>query len=296
MSDNTQHNPALGAARERRRKERHRALPLLPEVRYFDPRRIEVRAAEGDGPDARHVQLEGDPMMWGTEYRVIDRWGEFDERCHAGCVTALLDRGVDCRLLLNHDGLPMARTASGTMELWDTPKSLRFKATLDRQQQLANDFFIAVSRRDLNQMSVGMVVGDDVWGEEGGRETRDIYVLADLLDVSGVTYPASPTTSLEVAQRMAMQRPVESRARLRRLIRDIGEGKKVSRDQMAVLRSLVADPGAVAPRSESRPSSSARSRLSSTQLRRLEVRRQVRALDRQIGDDVRDRIKAVIGR
>jgi hypothetical protein len=45
----TKTNQALVAGRERRRKERRRAIALLPEVRYFDPKRLELRAIDGDG-------------------------------------------------------------------------------------------------------------------------------------------------------------------------------------------------------------------------------------------------------
>lgn len=237
-------NAALSAGRDRRRKERHRSIALLPEVRYFDPSRVEIRAEDGnDG----HFLLSGSPIMYGTEYRVVDPWGEFEERIHVGSVTDILARGVDCRLLLNHEGLPMARTTSGTLNLWDTPEAMRFKANLDARQQLANDFYIAIQRRDLDQMSVGMIVGADEWGTEGSKETRDIYALSDLLDVSGVTYPASPTTSIAVAQRMAMQAPVESRARLRRLVANVTAGQRLEKADIAALRSMLTtdvDPGA----------------------------------------------------
>lgn len=240
-------NPALTAARERRRKERHRAIALLPDVRYFDLKeRVEVRTMN----DAGEFRVEGSPIMYGAEYRVADPWGTFVERIHYGSATDILARGIDCRLLLNHDGLPMARTARGdhpgTMNVWDTDPSLRFGADLEARQQLANDFYYAVKRGDLDQMSVGMVVGRDEWGEEGDEETRDIFALSDLLDVSGVTYPASPTTSIAVAYRMAMQAPVQTQARMRRLVASATAGQRLKKDDIEVLRSMLLpdlDPG-----------------------------------------------------
>ena len=59
-------------------------------------------------------------------------------------------------------------------------------------------------------------------------ENRTIHTIEDLLDVSAVTYPASPTTSIEIAQRMAALIPIESGARLRKLYTDNRAGKKMS--------------------------------------------------------------------
>lgn len=232
-------NAALTAPRERRRKERRRAISLLPEVRYFDPSRVEVRTMDSDG----NFELSGQPIMYGAEYRVVDPWGEFVERIHFGSLTDPLTRGVDTRLLFNHGGMPMARTARpdhpGTMKVWDTPESLRFKAELEARMQLANDFYYAIRRGDIDQMSVGMIVGDDDWGFEGSTETRDIFGIVDLPDISGVTYPCSPTTSIEVAQRMALEVPVESRARLRRVYADLRAGRSVTPERAEGLRVLL---------------------------------------------------------
>ncbi len=200
--------------RSRRRKgSRHRAVPLGREVRHWPVGDLEIRKEKDTG----ELTIEGAPIVYGKPYVVRDHLGEFEERMHPGCATQLLKRGVDCRLLLNHEGMPMARTTSGTLDLWDTPSEMRMKAKLDARQQLATDFAIAIERRDISQMSVGMVVGNDKWGQSGGTETRDVYALKDLLDVSGVTYPCSPTTNIEMALRAALEVPVESRARLRNL-------------------------------------------------------------------------------
>jgi len=227
-------NPALTKAAERR-KERHRATPLGREVRFFAPTQVEVRASQ-DGPE---IVIEGAAVVYGAAYRVVDFFGEFRETIHAGAATNIVD-GVDCRLLFNHDGLPMARTTSGTMSLIDTPNELRFRASLDARQQLANDFAIAIERGDLSQMSIGMVVNRDKWGNDGGMETRDIYGLADLPDVSGVTYPCSPTTHIEVARRMVMAAPLESRARLRQMEVQLRAGKVLSAGSQSKLVAALA--------------------------------------------------------
>lgn len=233
------HTPLSGESEtrtdRRKRGPRPRAVPLLPEVRFFAPTQVEVRSADDD---ESQILITGAAIVYGAAYRVVDMFGEFRETIHAGSASDLIDRGVDCRLLLNHgsgDGLPMARTISGTMELVDDPDALRFVARLDPRQGVARDFAIAIERGDLNQMSVGMVVGNDDWRMDGGMETRDIYALSDLLDISGVTYPCSPTTHIEIAKRMAFAMPLESRARLRRMEVELRAGKVLSADSQSKL-------------------------------------------------------------
>ena len=208
----------------RRRKPRHRSVPLMPEVRHWSIQgRLEVRDGDREG---NIVEVVGEPIVYHEPYAVRDAFGEFQETMHPGVAADALGRGADVRFLLNHDGLPMARTLSGTLTFEDTPTALRSIARLDIRQQLANDFLIAVERGDLNQMSVGFVTGLDEWNES--MDERSIYRFAEFLDVSGVTYPASPTTSLKIAQRMALEIPVESRARARKLYADLRAGKVLS--------------------------------------------------------------------
>ena len=219
-------NRALTAAGERRRKERHRAVALAREYRYRQVSDMEVRREAKADTDV--IVLRGSAIVYNKPYTVADMFGEFEERMHAGCVTDILDRGVDCRFLHNHGGMALARTTSGTLELIDTPTSLDVVVRMDARMQLANDLAIAVERGDENQMSVGMVVGQDEWGENGRMETRDVLKLNDLLDVSQVTYPCSPTTHLEVAHRMMLAMPHSESVRLRNIEAELRAGKVMS--------------------------------------------------------------------
>lgn len=239
-------DPDTSANQPSVRKDRHRAVPLDREFRAFTRagagqvlRPLEIRAKA----DSKSVmEVEGEPIVYDTWYGVRDMFGEFKERIMPGSVTDIIDT-CDCRLLLNHDGLALARNTSGTMELSDSDSGLKFKADLDMRQQLANDFVIAVERGDMNEMSVGMMVGADTWTEEREDdeilETRTITRLSDLLDVSGVTYAASPTTTISkrglVFQALGDD---ESRARLLRLERDLRSGKVKPEDILAALVAL----------------------------------------------------------
>ena len=104
---------------------------------------------------------------------------------------------ADVRFLINHAGLPLARTTAGNMALHDSPAALRFTATVDRRQRDAADLVIAIERQDVTQMSVGFVVADDSWDDSFSKRT--VTRFRSLEDISAVTYPASPTTSIALA-------------------------------------------------------------------------------------------------
>lgn len=200
-----------------RKKERHRAVPLIPEVRVYATEGLEIREADTAGD---HVTIVGAPIVYDQWYSVVDRKGEFQERMLPGVAKDVLDG--DTRFLFNHDGMPLARTASGTMTLQDTPAALRMSATVDIRQSLANDLVIAIERGDVNQMSVGFLCDKDQWNPS--RDERSVHHFRSMPDLSSVTYPASPTTELEIAQRMATAMGVEPGARIRRLYADYRAG------------------------------------------------------------------------
>lgn len=238
-----QQNAAETTVEERaskRRKERRRAVPLGKEFRFVPLAESGVEVREK--AYTNELIVTGKPIKYGVPYSVRDPFGKFKETMHPGCAESILGR-VDCRFLVNHEGIPMARVKPergerNTMRLWDTPEALCFEARLDARQQIANDFAIALERGDIDEMSVGMQVGRDEWGMSDGEETRDIYGLDDLLDVSGVTYAASPTTSVEIAKRMALECPVESRARIRQLEVALRSGR-MTPEELADLLALL---------------------------------------------------------
>lgn len=162
--------------------------------RAVAPLGLEVRGLKGSG-----IEITGQPIVYNTPYVVRDAWGEFEETMRPGVVSGVINR-CDCRFLFNHDGMPLARTTSGTMQLIDTPTGLSFVARLDRRQALAADLLIAIERGDVSQMSCGFIV--DPTGDEWSADNteRQIFRFADLLDVSAVCFPASPTTSIQLAQ------------------------------------------------------------------------------------------------
>lgn len=150
---------------------------------------FEVRA-DDDGK----VTLDGTASVVDEPYSVRDMFGEYQETIVRGAFNKTLKEKADVRLLVNHDGVPLARTKSKTLKLAADP-DLRATATLDPANPTVQEIRSALDRGDIDQMSIGMRVHRQEWNEDyTERWIRE----AELFDVSVVTFPASPTTSAKL--------------------------------------------------------------------------------------------------
>lgn len=110
----------------------------------------------------------------------------------------------DVRALFNHDpNLILARTASGTLKVWEDDRGLRYEFTLP-DTSFGNDFRVMLERGDVSQSSFAFSVKEQAWEtkklENGELQyTRRVKKVERLFDVSPVTYPAYAET--EVALR-----------------------------------------------------------------------------------------------
>lgn len=155
------------------------------EIRAGLELRIEARA-EGEGR-----KLTGYAAVFGETTRI---GSYFTERLDPGAFAGRL--GDDVRLLINHDGLPLARTKSGTLRLSEDEKGLRIEADLDERDPDVAALIPKMERGDLNQMSFAfsMSGGVEEWDDSQDPPLRTIKRVGELMDVSVVTYPAYPTT------------------------------------------------------------------------------------------------------
>ncbi|WIM97833.1 HK97 family phage prohead protease [Actinoplanes oblitus] len=152
--------------------------------------RAELRAG-----DSGSTTLDGYASVTGSPYSVRDWLGEYDETIERGAFAKTLREKDDVRLLLNHDGLPLARTSSGTMTLEEDDQGLRVVAELDRRSSLVNDVAVAMERGDLTEMSFAFSATRQEWNEDyTERFIREVK----LYDVSVVTYPANPATTVKL--------------------------------------------------------------------------------------------------
>ena len=122
-------------------------------------------------------------------------WTEFVKR---GAFTKTLKDGADVRLLIDHEGIPLARTKSGTLSLIEDSRGLLVEAELDPSNPDAARVISAMRRGDMNQMSFAFRTIKDAWAND--RSTRDLKEV-QLYDVSIVTFPAYEETVAELRGR-----------------------------------------------------------------------------------------------
>lgn len=183
------------------------------------PEREERRIAK---LELRTDEATGNPVLEGYA-TVYDYRYDLGGGPDAGGFTEVIARGAaaksakeaDVRLLVNHDGVPLARTKSGTLSLESDDIGLRVSAQLDPANPAAAEVRSAMERGDLDQMSFAFKVLRQEWSED--YSVRTISEVK-LYDVSVVTYPANPATVVQLQRsdddqtEQAEQKPAAGRS------------------------------------------------------------------------------------
>lgn len=166
----------------------YRGRPVRLEARLVP---VELRA------DTDQPTLEGYATVWDTPYEVFGGppFGWTETIAQGAADQSLRDRD-DVRFLVNHDGLPLARTKSGTLDLTADTIGLHVAATLDPRSPDVQALTSALERGDLDEMSFAFQVEEQTWD---GDFTERIITKLKLFDVSGVTFPANPATHIQLA-------------------------------------------------------------------------------------------------
>jgi hypothetical protein len=149
----------------------------------------------------------------------------FKETIAPGAFRKTLSETPDVRLLINHEGLPLARTKNGTLTLSEDDRGLFMDAVIADTSE-GRDLYKLVERGDVDQMSFAFRVIRQKWSEDRSTRTLTEVSLADG-DVSVVTYPAYPTTT------------VEAREALRTAIEAIKEGRALDGESTLVINSIL---------------------------------------------------------
>jgi HK97 family phage prohead protease len=138
----------------------------------------EIRA-EGDA-----VKVAGYAAVFGEETNV---GGMFIEVIERGAFEAAIGRD-DVVFLINHDGLPLARSRSGTLTLREDDRGLYMEAELDTSDPDVSRIVPKMKRGDLDKMSFAFWPERQEWDDKGDIPKRTIKE-ASLYDVSIVTTP-----------------------------------------------------------------------------------------------------------
>ena len=120
--------------------------------------------------------------------------GMFEEQFTPGAFRDAIGRD-DVVFLINHDGLPMARTRSGTLKLTEDERGLYMETELDPEDPDVRAIVPKMKRGDLDKMSIAFMAEVQEWDESGDMPLRSISKAA-LGDVSIVTNPAYDGTEI----------------------------------------------------------------------------------------------------
>jgi HK97 family phage prohead protease len=156
---------------------------------------LEVRAANDN-----QVVLDGYASVFNAPY---DIWGGpsrggFTEVVDPKAFNRTLAAAPDLHLLINHEGLPLARTKSGTLHLSVDDHGLKVRAELDPSDPDVQRLMPKMARGDMDEMSFAFRTVREAWSNED-TERRLLEVNIDKGDVSVVNFGANPATSTTLA-------------------------------------------------------------------------------------------------
>ena len=168
-------------------------MPNLDIERRFVHAEIELRADDAEPVVAGYAAVFNE---------LSEDLGGFREEIAPGAFEEAL-KASDIRALFNHDPSQIvARTKNGTLKVWEDEKGLRYEFTPNMKTQAGRDLVELLKRGDVDQSSFAfsMEGGVDEWDDSGNIPIRRIKKVGRLYDVSPVTYPAYPATSVQVAR------------------------------------------------------------------------------------------------
>lgn len=162
-----------------------------------DSNAAEIRA------DSDEVKVSGYAAVFDQVTSIGGWYNEIIERgAFAGAI-----KDDDVVFLINHEGLPLARTRSGTLILREDEHGLFMETELDPNDPDVASIVPKMKRGDLDKMSFAFLPTVQEWDESGDVPTRTIKE-AQLFDVSIVTSPAYDGTDIGLRSLEAQRPPI----------------------------------------------------------------------------------------
>jgi len=186
------------------------------ERRTFTVQDVEARQAE-DGT----MRLRGYAAVFNDPSVPMP----FIETIAPGAFRKTLSESPNVVFLVNHEGLPLAATKNGTLTLTEDDRGLFMDAIIADTTQ-GRDLYTLVERGDVDQMSFAFRVIRQKYNEDRTTRTLTEISLADG-DVSAVTFPAYPTTT------------IEAREHLMRAIETLKEGRALDGESTLVINTIL---------------------------------------------------------
>lgn len=200
------------------------------EIRAFN---FELRA---DQSEQHGHFITGRPIVFNSRTDL----GWYDEIIEAGALdhTDL----KDVRFLVNHntDMIPLARSRNNnensTMQLGVNEFGMDIRATLDVEASpLAQSYYSAINRGDIDKMSFMFVVGRDEWTDiDTDHPTRIIREIRRVFEVSAVTFPAYEQTFIQTSRSL-----VEALDSARSALESVRAAKRIENEMRAKKLKLI---------------------------------------------------------
>ena len=168
----------------------------------------EIRADDGE------IRVSGYAAVFGEETNI---GGMFTEVIERGAFKNAIARQDDVVFLINHDGLPLARTRSGTLKLTEDERGLYMEASLDGEDPDVRSIVPKMKRGDLDKMSFAFIPERQAWDDSGKMPKRMIQDVR-LYDVSIVTTPAYDGTAIGLRS-LEKHREAQKRSQAARRLR-----------------------------------------------------------------------------
>jgi HK97 family phage prohead protease len=204
-------------------------MPATKTMRNVRVTGLEWRDLETDAP-----MLEGYASTFSQPYDM----GWYTETVMPGAFTKTLSENPDVRLLINHEGLPLGRTRSGTLTLTEDAVGLKVSCALDISDPDVLRLLPKMKRGDLDEMSFAFRTIREVWDEAYSKRLLTELSLAGG-DVSIVTYPANPNASVSVRAAALIQDEPEKLRDLYRRMHEDREGITLSSEEIIQLSTVL---------------------------------------------------------
>lgn len=166
----------------------------------------ELRAEQRAG-GVDTVQVEGAATVFDYEYEIYGGppYG-WIERVAQGAADKTLSEDPDVVYLVNHEGMSLARTKSGTLELHADDVAMRSLTTLDMANPFSRALVSGIERGDFDEQSFAFRTTAQEWRAHPDHEDDDqsLRIITEFNihrgDVSAVNFGASDATELDLVR------------------------------------------------------------------------------------------------
>lgn len=147
--------------------------------------------------------FEGHASTYGVNYEMWDFFGTYEENVAAGAGAKSLAADPDVAFLINHGGVTMARTVSGTLALTEDAVGLADVAFCNPERSDVQMLAHAIDDGDVTEQSFAFVIERGQWSPDYMEYSILEYDI-DRGDVSAVNFGANPFTDVAARSNQIM--------------------------------------------------------------------------------------------